>query len=71
MAAMTERGQLATEEQRRDMQLLVERFEELKVEEPYKDENMVGDSFISVVFGLAFSVLVLMPSREVTLTVGF
>lgn len=43
MAAMTERGQLATEEQRRDMQLLVDRFEELKVEEePYKDENMVG-----------------------------
>ena len=28
------------------MQLLVERMEELKVEEqPYKDEDMVGDSF--------------------------
>lgn len=48
LAAMTERGKLATEAQREDMQLLVERFEELKAEEqPYKDENMVGDIFSS------------------------
>lgn len=48
MAAMTERGQLATEKQRKDIQQLVERFEELKVEDqPYKDANMVGDSFFS------------------------
>lgn len=40
---------MATKAQREYMQLLVERFEELKVEEqPYKDENMVGDR--SVVF---------------------
>lgn len=67
---MTGRGQLATEEQRKEMQLLVERFEELKVEDqPYKDENMVGDSFFCS-FGSAFSARVLMPSHEVTLTVG-
>ncbi|CAN0442739.1 unnamed protein product [Ectocarpus sp. 12 AP-2014] len=45
VAAMTERGQLATEAQQNDMDLLLERLEELKAEEllePYKDENMVG-----------------------------
>ena len=47
VAAITERGQLATEAQRKYMQLLVERFEELKVEEqPYKDANMVGNSIL-------------------------
>lgn len=41
---MTERGQLATEAQRGDMDLLVERLEELKADqqlEPFKDEDMV------------------------------
>ncbi|CAM9297809.1 unnamed protein product [Scytosiphon promiscuus] len=45
VAAMTERGQLATEAQRNDMDLLVARLEELKADgqlEPYKDEDMVG-----------------------------
>ena len=38
---------MATEAQRKYMQLLVERFEELKVEEqPYKDANMVGNSIL-------------------------
>lgn len=44
VAAMTERGQLATEAQRNDMEMLVERLEELKADdqlEPFKDENMV------------------------------
>ncbi|CAM9173054.1 unnamed protein product [Pylaiella littoralis] len=45
VAAITERGQLATEAQRGDMDLLVERLEELKADqqlEPFKDEDMVG-----------------------------
>lgn len=54
VAAMTERGQLATEPQRSDVELLVGRLEELKAEEeqPFKDENMVrsvcvcGDVFL-------------------------
>lgn len=47
VAAMTERGQLATESQRGDVDLLVGRLEELKVEEEqsFKDENMVRSSF--------------------------
>lgn len=42
---MTERGQLANEAQRNDMDLLVARLEELRAEDqlgPYKDEDMVG-----------------------------
>lgn len=45
---MTERGQLATEAQRNDMDLLVDRLEELKADqqlEPFKDDNMVISSF--------------------------
>lgn len=45
MAAVTERGQLASEEQRKDVELLVGRLEELKeAGEPLKDENMVRNS---------------------------
>ena len=41
---MTERGQLANDEQRNDVELLVGRLEELKEEDqPYNDENMVRD----------------------------
>lgn len=46
VAAMTERGQLATEDQRSDVNLLVNRLEELKMDGPaYKDEDMVSPSF--------------------------
>lgn len=39
---MTERGQLATEAQRNDVELLVDRLDELKGEQaPYKDADMV------------------------------
>lgn len=39
---MTERGQLATEAQRNDVELLVDRFEELKGQDSeYKDKDMV------------------------------
>lgn len=47
---MTERGQLATEAQRNDMDLLVGRLEELKADqqlEPFKDENMVSSYYFS------------------------
>lgn len=42
---MTERGQLATEAQRNDMDTLVERLEDLKATDqlgPFEDENMVN-----------------------------
>lgn len=42
---MTERGQLATEAQRNDMDTLVERLEDLKASGqlgPFEDENMVS-----------------------------
>lgn len=43
VAAMTERGQLATTDQRNDVNLLVDRLEALKMEGPeYKDDDMVG-----------------------------
>lgn len=47
VAAITERGQLASEEQRNDVDLLVGRLEELKeAGETFKDENMVRNSKI-------------------------
>ncbi|CAM9727564.1 unnamed protein product, partial [Sphacelaria rigidula] len=43
VAAMTERGQLASPDQRNDVDLLVDRLEALKIEGPdYNDEDMVG-----------------------------
>lgn len=48
VAAMTERGQLATKAQRNDMDMLVERLEDLKANEqlgPFEDENMVNARF--------------------------
>lgn len=45
---MTERGQLATEAQRNDMDTLVERLEGLKANGelgPFEDENMVNALF--------------------------
>ena len=48
VAAMTERGQLATEAQRNDMDTLVERLEDLKATDqlgPFEDENMVNAPF--------------------------
>lgn len=44
VAAITERGQLATAAQRNDVDLLVDRLEELKSDgPPYKDEDMVSN----------------------------
>lgn len=58
---MTERGQLATESQRNDMELLVDRLEELKGEgEPYNDESMVGTNricYVSYFTGACLSAL--------------
>eukprot|EP00903_Cladosiphon_okamuranus_P009349 g8915.t1 len=45
VAAMTERGQLATDAQRNDMDALVGRLEDLRANDelgPFEDENMVG-----------------------------
>lgn len=40
---MTERGQLASPDQRNDVDLLVDRLEALKIEGPdYNDEDMVS-----------------------------
>lgn len=45
MAAVTERGQLASEKQRKDVELLVGRLEELKeAGGAFKDESMVRNS---------------------------
>lgn len=56
---MTERGQLATEAQRNDMDMLVERLEDLKANEelgPFEDEHMVKCSLSTFCYCRAWCV---------------